>query len=96
MSERLPWRRTFEPVYEDYSAIDGVSYARVYFNITATQSKHQWVWVVSVRYQFNTQGTAPTRESAVEQATEAYWRQTERAASKGRSPSASPRTDDID
>lgn len=83
MSQRLPWRRTFEPEHEDYSAFDGVSYARVYFNITATQSKQQWVWVVSVRYQFNIQGTAPTRESAVEQATKAYWLQAAReAASK--------------
>ena len=85
MTERLPWRRTFEPEHEDFSAFadDGISYARLFFSISATQSKHQWVWVVSVKYQFNTQGTAMTRESAVDQATEAYWRQAEKAKAQG-------------
>lgn len=78
MNDRLPWQRTFEPEHEDFVAFaaDGISYARVFFNITATKAAYRYSWAVSIKYQFNETGSAEHLREAVDQATASYWRRT--------------------
>jgi hypothetical protein len=81
LANRLPWQRTFELEHEDFTAFgaDGISYARLFLNITANQSKHRWLWAVSVKHQFNETGSAESRQESASQATASYWRQVVKA-----------------
>lgn len=82
--ERLAWQRSFEPHHEDYTAFgsDRISYARVFFNITATRAAYRWSWAVSVKFQFNETGSAEHLQDAVDQATASYWQKVAKAEAR--------------